>query len=676
MSPVTKPPRPYVLALALALACALGLAFGGAPAARAETSAAQTLFTPTSGAGYVNPGAMYARAVTLRHNGDANGTILTTFETYTTGTPYFPVYKSADGGGTWSYLSQVTDTVNGYGMRWNPQIYELPAALGALPAGTLLVSGLSVPANLASTEILVYDSTDQGRTWHFLSSVAKGGAAYTADPNTPVWEPFLLMDNGRLIVYYSDQRENSVHSQMLVHQDSTDGSSWGAVVDDVAYPAQNARPGMATVTAIANGRWIMTYEYCNAPGGSCPVYYKIASDPEAFGAATGQQIVLNDGTKPCCQPYVAWTPSGGADGTIVVTDGGQTALAVNTAGGAAGSWKSQGSNAPGGYSRSLMMMPDGNTVMTLTGGYHDSNYLNQVQFAFDNIAPGVSSGATYTLTDSYSALNLGASATADATPVVLLTASATATAQQWTLARQANGYFTLTNVASGRLATVTGASTADGARVELLAASPGSSAQDWALVQQPDGAFTLANRKSNLLLDDYQWSKATGAPVDQWDANGGANQQWTLTQTALPTLTSGQFTLQNNFGEYLEIPGASTASGTQADQWWYADQGWHLWRFAAVSGGYRIVNGKSGLVLTDTYPASSDAVTQTATVSGNANQVWTLVAHGSQFLLQNAGTGRFVTIAQGSSADLAEAVSWTESDSSDQLWTVRRIDTD
>ena len=234
----------------------------------------------------------------------------------------------------------------------------------------------------------------------------------------------------------------------------------------------------------------------------------------------------------------------------------------------------------------------------------------------------------------------------------------------------ANGYFTLTNKASGLLLTVTSASTSDGATVELDTAS-GSSAQDWSVIEQSDGTFKLANRKSNLLLDDYQWSKVTGAAVDQWDDNGGVNQRWTLTQTALPTLTTGTYSIQNNFNEYLEIPGGSTASGTQADQWWYADQAWHLWRFTAVSGGYRIVNANSGLVLTDTYPASGDAITQTA-VNGN-NQVWTLVAHGNQYLIKNVGTGRFVTIAQGSSADLAKSVSWTEQDGSDQLWTVRRI---
>jgi hypothetical protein len=580
---------PAKRSLRVALLAAAALVLGVCVPAQAQTSGVQTVFTPTASAGYVNPGVMYARALTLQHNGSANGTMLSTFEVYTNSTPYFPVYQSTDGGKSWAYLSRVTDTVNGFGMRWNPQIYELPAALGGLPAGTLLEAGLSVPADRSSTEILLYASRDRGKSWRLLSSVAKGGPAWVNDPNTPIWEPFLLMNNGKLIVYYSDQRQNPVHSQKLVHQTSTDGVHWRSVVDDVAYPAQSARPGMATVARIGGGRWIMTYEYCGAPAGSCPVYYRIANDPEKFNAAPDHQVVLNDGSKPCCQPYVVWTPSGGPDGTIVVTDGGQTALAINTAGGDPTAWRSQASNAPGGYSRSLMLMPDGNTVMTLTGGYHDSNYLNQVQFAFDHIAPGISSGATYTLSDGRTTLT---------TPVT----------------RQPDGYFTL------------------------------NSAEEWSIVQQTDGTYTLTKRRT-----------------------GEVSQHWTLTQTALPDLTGGQFTLQNDFGKYLEIPAGSTAAGTQADQWWYADQPWHLWQFVDAAGGYRIVNAQSGLALTD-----AGSITQVASAD-DAKQVWTLVPNGSRYLVENVGTGRFLTIAQSVPTDLAKALSWSEIDTPDQYWTVRRI---
>jgi hypothetical protein len=53
--------------------------------------------------------------------------------------------------------------------------------------------------------------------------------------------------------------------------------------------------------------------------------------------------------------------------------------------------------------------------------------------------------------------------------------------------------------------------------------------------------------------------------------------------------------------------------------------------------------------------------------------VWTLVPHGSRYLIKNVGTGRFVTIAQSVPTDLAKALSWSEIDTPDQYWTVRRV---
>ncbi len=213
----------------------------------------------------------------------------------------------------------------------------------------------------------------------------------------------------------------------------------------------------------------------------------------------------------------------------------------------------------------------------------------------------------------------------------------------------------------------------DGAWLELRAPSPGSATQEWAVAQQTDGTFELVNRKSGKLLEDLAWSTSPGAPMAQWADTDGRNQRWILRQTALPDVTAGDFTLQNKLGKYLEISAGSTAPGTQADQWWYANQPWHLWRFVAASGGYRIINAKSGLALTDTHPAGSEAITQTAVDTGNAQQVWSLVSSGDQTLIKNVGSGRFVTIAGGSTGDLAKAVSWKEIDTSDQFWSVRRV---
>lgn len=86
------------------------------------------------------------------------------------------------------------------------------------------------------------------------------------------------------------------------------------------------------------------------------------------------------------------------------------------------------------------------------------------------------------------------------------------------------------------------------------------------------------------------------------------------------------------------------------------------------------MNAKSGLALTDTHPAGSEAITRTAVDAGNARQVWSLVSSGDRTLIRNVGSGRFVTIANGSPSNLAKVVSWPELDTPDQFWTVSRVD--
>lgn len=90
------------------------------------------------------------------------GTLLTTWENYTPTTPYFPIYRSRDHGFTWKPLSNVTDQVNGWGMRYQPFLYELKQAFGKYAAGTILLAGNSIPSDLSKTQLDLYASTDKG----------------------------------------------------------------------------------------------------------------------------------------------------------------------------------------------------------------------------------------------------------------------------------------------------------------------------------------------------------------------------------------------------------------------------------------------------------------------------------------------------------------------------------
>lgn len=102
----------------------------------------------------------------------------------------FPIFESKDAGASWTWISNLTDQVNGWGMSAQPALLELREPLGKFKPGTILASGNSWSSN--GTRIDLYASTDRARTWQFVSHVAQGGAPNTTNGATPVWEPFLL----------------------------------------------------------------------------------------------------------------------------------------------------------------------------------------------------------------------------------------------------------------------------------------------------------------------------------------------------------------------------------------------------------------------------------------------------------------------------------------------------
>ena len=152
------------------------------------------------------------------------------------------------------------------GIYLQPYLYQLPRAFGGLPKGSLLFScnywpfDFTKPFPFASTNIQLYASTDAGLTWELVSTVAQGGPPDTTNGATPVWEPFLLLHENRLICYYSDQRDPNF-GQKLAHQTSTDLRTWGPVVNDATGTTYAERPGMTTVAQLSEHRWIMTYEF-------------------------------------------------------------------------------------------------------------------------------------------------------------------------------------------------------------------------------------------------------------------------------------------------------------------------------------------------------------------------------------------------------------------------------
>ena len=78
----------------------------------------------------------------------------------------------------------------------------------------------------------------------------------------------------------------------------------------------------------------MTFEYCGGPlTGGCPVYYKVSEDPLAFGAATAQPIIPdNGGLNPNGSPFVIWTQEPGQTdrGIFIANENSREEIFVNT----------------------------------------------------------------------------------------------------------------------------------------------------------------------------------------------------------------------------------------------------------------------------------------------------------------------------------------------------------
>ncbi|MBO0813044.1 MAG: hypothetical protein J2P23_13495 [Microlunatus sp.] len=328
------------------------------------------------------PGTLYGRAVRLAAapgvlQGDRPRTLLATFEQYVDTMPVFPIFRSDDDGRTWIQQSSVQDTQNGWGMRYQPFLYQLPLPFAGLPMGALLCAGNSIPDDLSQTKIDLYASTDGGLSWRFLSSIARGGRAIPNNGETPVWEPFLLLHHDRMICFYSDQRDPN-YGQKLVHQTSRDLKHWNPPVDDAVGTDYPQRPGMTTVAALPLGRWIMTYEGGGGAGNNFfAIHYKIAPDPLSFGPVTPQILHDQSGYVPSSSPTVSWSPWGGGRGTIVVSANSDDDFFVNRALGDPGSWTRSPSLVPRGYTRFNIPLENG-LVFTVNGGHIGNPGLNSV----------------------------------------------------------------------------------------------------------------------------------------------------------------------------------------------------------------------------------------------------------------------------------------------------------
>ena len=290
------------------------------PLGVAHTSTVDTLDNTED---YWPAGISNAKIVLLQHSGDRNGELIAVatrgYKDITRNAFY--VYRSIDEGQTWSTVSLIRGNSD-LGMSWMPELFELPVAVGGMPAGTLVLSGVAIDANHQQSIMEFYKSTDGGASWEFMSNIAQAPAKELSG----YWEPnFYMTADGKLACYYVNGFVSDDINHKIVMKTTEDGYTWSNEIECVKSNTALIRPGMPVVTRMGNGQYIMALEVVEMQANgvtpkdpTAKIFYKTSVDGINWGDITDMGAPIgNNNNYLASGPWIAWTPLNG--GTLFTT---------------------------------------------------------------------------------------------------------------------------------------------------------------------------------------------------------------------------------------------------------------------------------------------------------------------------------------------------------------------
>lgn len=649
-------------------------------------------------------GATYSRIICLKNSGTSNGALLCTFDQlknvsvsmddgFTVSKQVYPIYKSIDGGDNWQLIANVYDKEYGLLRTSQPCLYELPKQVGNMPAGTILLAGNIFDDNpYTQSRIVIYKSTDGGYTWSFLSEVDNGGPCIY-DPSvtsttTTVWEPFLgLSESGDLVCYYSDERqkENGV-LQAVSFRKSSDGVNWSELSNVAAINNTCDRPGMITVTALPNGKYMATYEVVNRPSldvNNAVVYCKFSDDGVTWDAGTlGTRVALADGRGIGSSPYVKWIDAGGPNGMIIISAKWGTDSKDNISGGqnfyvnynlGQGAWERlpmavtyDYNDLAGGYfsgfSQSFDVSQDNAVLYQATNveNFGNQKTISGVSYNLNDVRVGCLPlyGTIYEA-ENATIENVQAESAIDASngkEVRYINESNSSVDFQNIKVSKSGNYTILIRYSNGEgmeashMVTVNGTTIGtvnypvtvnwdrylwssfscylkEGLNSIKFTKNVGYAELDCIQVSETENSFAVVNRNSSKYLEIASALSNEGANAGQWGITYNWCQKWSFEDAE-----NGYYRLKNmNSGLYLDIENHSVEDGAKAIQSSYNENDSQLWKLVETENGYyNIVNKNSGKYLEVVSNSTEDgaSVGQWGP-TGYGCQEWTLVKEGN-----------------------------------------------
>jgi hypothetical protein len=218
--------------------------------------------------------------------------------------------------------------------------------------------------------------------------------------------------------------------------------------------------------------------------------------------------------------------------------------------------------------------------------------------------------------------------------------------------------YNVVNAATGQLLDTSGSSL-------VTAASNGGADQQWQLAPAGDNGYRIANAASGELANIPGGSTAAGTQLIQYPDDHGANSQWTFTPNG-----SGAYTVTSRSdGQVLDVSGSAVVQQHQSGA---ATQTWKLVPVLVPGQQYRIVNGATG----GRIDVNNDSTADNASIlqwqdNGAADQRWSFTAQsGGAVTIVNANSGKLLNIPGPTTIQGTQLIQYHDDGNSNSRWTV------